>query len=215
MVRYIAYLIFLLAILSVPTNVLGQPRVYKIPATLYCVDGPYAVSYEHCVAIARAARRLVRQEFKVYIRFVEIKRYASLFSEIANNPTRGAEYVYAARDLLPNNRMQFVLAPPFLDEKGATWTLGNAIGYCRPQRGVAFSTASYGNHRGENRYNHSIVAMAHELAHLLGAWHYNPPSGQITMMHENVLAYVDQVGIPPWDDINYAGVRGCMRAIYG
>lgn len=54
------------------------------------------------------------------------------------------------------------------------------------ERGTGWSTVELYNSRGEDRWNHSLTAAAHELGHLLGARHTNTPDA----MHINALAYV-------------------------
>jgi hypothetical protein len=85
--------------------------------------------------------------------------------------------------------LHHAILPP-IQHEGELWMAGQAYLSCSKfGRKIGTSNAMIANALGEPRYNHSVIAMAHEVGHMLGAKHDN--SLPATIMHEAALRYVN------------------------
>lgn len=89
-----------------------------------------------------------------------------------------------------NRNYTLVISPPKWDFFGTQLVLwGVARGICAPPRKrLAVSGAEMVNQDGTPRLQHSIAGAAHELGHLLGAYHQEGPN----LMNPGALSFVDQ-----------------------
>lgn len=91
--------------------------------------------------------------------------------------------------------LHHVILPPILDQEGSRWLAGYSYLSCyRAGKNISTSNATMQSAQGISRYRHSVIAMAHELGHLLGADHDD--SFPASIMHSAAMHYVD--GVEGW-----------------
>jgi hypothetical protein len=81
------------------------------------------------------------------------------------------------------------LLPPIVEADGKKWLAGNAEDVCY-KGGSSYSNAVQFNALGASRYLHSLVAMGHEVSHIIGGkevW-----SEPCTLMYTGVLYCIDR-----------------------
>ena len=128
---------------------------------------------------------LVLKRFKYRSDFVAKK---CLPLSAALTVLKKAEHYFAGHGRAP---VRVLLRGPFCDG-GKYWLAGYANGttcYRYKDNAVAYSTAELYNQDGEARWQHSVVALAHEIGHLLGANHDN--DSPVSIMNAAPLPYVD------------------------
>lgn len=112
-------------------------------------------------------------------------------------------------DSLPKT-LSLVLVPP-IHYQGHWYMAGYAFQDCR-YNGVAYATVELRNYYGVDRYLHSVIAVMHELAHMLSAAH-DLQENPATIMHPDVLPRVTS-------DIRFSSysrreIRSCARRLGG
>jgi hypothetical protein len=92
--------------------------------------------------------------------------------------------------------IHYAILPP-VSYSGHLWIVGQAYEsscYWARGGGVGISSAMMLNAEGMPRYRHSVIAMAHEIGHLLGFSHDESPP--VSIMHPGPLSSVDKS--PSW-----------------
>ena len=123
-------------------------------------------------------------------RIVRIKRIPDLTGKITytNAVKRFHRYLkFAHRKKLRAiaNRVHFILTPEFIGEHRAI------SGAAYPCSAFSYSTAQLYDETGADRRGHSMIALAHEMGHSLGAFH---EANLESIMHPNPLP---KVGVSP------------------
>lgn len=191
------------------------PRHRRIPVTFYCVDGvnPGSMAQEHCLDLIRRTRAHYRETANIAIIARRVERIGEPAPWLIGSPANGLAYLRHLESIFAGSyprRIKYVVGQPWIDSSGTSWLLGYANTVCNvgPNRmpgAVAYSLASYGNHRGENRYWHSLNALIHELGHSVGAEH-----SETGIMHANAMSFVTE-GILSWSDINFGWINACLK----
>ena len=170
--------LLLLVLVATPAWAAPVVRVH-----LVSVSGPYALT----LPVRRALRAKLR-EVGVRLRVTRVTHIpdsAPWLSGIADMRRRffhweGESY---RRKWRRGVDLVHVMLPPVL-EYGNSYVSGLAV-VCS-KFGVSFVTET--NRLGENRYEHSLCAMAHEISHSLGANHHDTTEN---LMHGDALHWVD------------------------
>lgn len=115
---------------------------------------------------------------------------------------------YFARIAYNTKIIKVALLPPIRDN-GLYYISGYATSVCAYGRAnpVAYANGQMKNRAGEPRFEHSVVALLHEIMHLLGASHdlSQPPS----VMHPDALRYLP--GALPVSGRSINEIRQCVR----
>lgn len=104
------------------------------------------------------------------------------------------------------NSITHVLAPPIMDTDGYSMG-GLAYSGCKYKEGaISVSNTYVRNQYGENRFWHSIGAIAHEIGHNLGARHSN-----LGLMRSTVLWDVAAQYVPPLASDSRRQIKRCLQ----
>ena len=86
------------------------------------------------------------------------------------------------RQLKIKNRAAYVMIPPSVDESGVRWMWGMSQ-VCNPQ-GLAVGVGLPTSKTGESREYQSAIVAAHEIGHLVGAFHN---ASEQSVMYEDAI----------------------------
>lgn len=169
-----------------------------IPVSLVVATGPSSVTCEE-------GRRMFRDVQSLYAPLgVDLRlRWFKCAPNPRKRPTRLEGYgvdnahwwwdetYFVGRRYKGRRAIHYALIPP-VQYDGALWIVGQAYEvscYWVPDKRVGMSSAMMVNAEGSARYRHSVVAMAHEIGHLLGFPH--DESAPISIMHPAPLPAVN------------------------
>lgn len=122
---------------------------------------------------------------------------------------------FIGRRFRGNRWLHHVILPPIIDEEGSRWLAGYAYQSCYgSSKRVATSNATMQSAENLPRYRHSVIAMAHEIGHLLGADHDDTLPASI--MHSAAMHYVDRTeGWMRFSDRTISELRQCRVSFVG
>ena len=122
------------------------------------------------------------------------------------------ETYFVGRRYKGQRAIHFALIPP-VQHDGALWIVGQAYDvscYWVPNKRVGMSSAMMVNASGSPRYRHSVIAIAHEIGHLLGFPH--DESAPISIMHPAPLPKVDSFSSwLPWPQSAVEVLNSCRK----
>lgn len=147
----------------------AEARTYQIDITMS--HGPKEVTRQNVIAMASFARAKFRA-IGVSIRIGRVS-YTSLINP-QYSLTNYVNGVHWWQKKLParTNIIRHVITPPFF-VNGVPYLAGVAVGICCPRwkYAIAVSNAEILNHKGENRFWQSAIALTHEQGHIFGGRH--------------------------------------------
>lgn len=96
----------------------------------------------------------------------------------------------------PKKVFRMVATAPIYQDGGSYCTgLARICGYLTKSDNVAWFTAKTVNSSGDDRFAHSVIALVHELGHLLGLPHLGESPEVPNIMHPNALKFGDELGL--------------------
>lgn len=156
------------------------------------VRGKQALTPERALELIDQVNIIFNKELKINFVLVEFKTINNKFKRFHNLTNQ--RHLVSLYERFFNNRdrsrttLKYAIVSP-LRHDGLLWLAGAANGICsyKKESPVAYSSAEEKNSIGQLRYDHSIIAMAHEIGHLLGAEH-DENEKPISIMHPAPLS---------------------------
>lgn len=208
----------------------------KVGINFYCVPSEFGLTFEQCKLMIRDARRRLRKDVRILLLIKKIKILEEPFPHLVDSPDKGLPYLRELQKYfsgLNPRRIQYVVAQPFIDADLNRWILGYSTDVCTrgrtekpfnrefyPPPAISFSTAVNFSVRNEDRYNHSLVALMHEIGHAIGAGHHenmqtlDPSTGLNSapnIMQIDALRYVKEYGVLPFAQISKVEIFFCAK----
>lgn len=184
-----------------------------VPIKIIHVDGANAIKSVHSTRLVRQAERHFKPQG---IRFALKPQIDTNESEPFLSPLLLVWRFYFwnnwARQagLVESDEIKLFIVPPFVDAGGVFYIGGASAGVCTYKGNlnpVTMAAAEYKNGKGQARWRHSVVAVAHELGHAIGARHTETKS----IMHPYILPFVDGIPRMTFAPESRAQIRTCLR----
>lgn len=203
----------LLLLLLLPFSVQAQ----TIPVSLVVATGPHSVTCQQGRQMFREAQSLFKPlGINLSLRWFKCipnpRRRPDKITGYGVDDTHwywDEGYFIKRRDKGPNV-IHYAIIPPVYYES-SYWMAGQSYWGCFGRK-VGMSHAMITNALGEPRWKHSVTAIAHELAHSIGADHDN--SKPVTLMHEAPLPYVtNTLGYLGWSELSKQQLLTCVKRL--
>lgn len=126
---------------------------------------------------------------------------------LQNRATQLIKYIRVLNRLNPRNDTLHIAVTPPLKDGGKFYIAGFSIGTCRYPITYAAGVvnAEYTSAEGEDRWGASVVALQHELGHLLGAKH--DPLGTLAIMEPGAARFNQRL---EFSDYSEEWMLGCV-----
>ena len=189
----------LAVVVLLPGLAVALPKIPPIPVTLAYVEGEGAVGVqraEQIFDIGAAVMRLVGiPVYRQKTMWFNVRTAECDSLSLIDRHTCLDQWISVLR--APRNGLVYVALPPIQDK----WMTGVASGICRYGRSSAVATGNmrYLDALDIRGYWMSVIAVTHELGHLVGMWHL---SDRCTVMRPDALVCVDQKKMP----LRYASI---------
>lgn len=202
-----ALYIMLLSIPFINKTVLAE----NVPIILIKIEGNYALSNERILegfALAKAKHLAAGNNLKL-VKFIQIPEISTSIHDIDlySMIQRLRDYErFARQNHLSSGRKKVIFVTPPVEYASRRWIMGISR-ICTPGKPVSFVAAQEKNTDNVNRFFHYPLSIEHELAHTLGAYHYDalPP----TIMHSDALFYLSDATELPWAEKSIKQMAKC------
>ena len=147
-----------------------------LPVQLVYVNGPHIMPVAQTRVLIDDVKKRYRDiGVRLESKFIERKMKTQVSYEDGANIFSNVSDSYPA---LISGRSLF-LYPPVVSGDGSYWLIGFG------RLGLGLASIELTNQLGADRYWHSVLAITHELGHVLGAHH--DPLGSCTIMDTGIL----------------------------
>jgi len=184
--------------------------VKALVAIIILITSPY-LSIDEQKRIDRRARMIIRKDLGVKIlpRYLE-KEDACPLGDSTNEAFIQRWYCYDSQGFT-NSGFTMVLTTPAVTPQGR-FMGGLAAPICSRigNSGLAYATIQANNDIGENRWRHSILGVAHEFGHLLGATHDDTSSN---IMHPDAYRHLSKSYRLKFSKKSKKEVLSCLRGV--
>lgn len=169
-------------------------KTILIKLSIFLITGPYGLNKAQTTQMYQEVRERLRVEAGVDLKLKKLRRRSDLYKSLSSLNSRLQKYLSWKAWLLANGRLTtkeltYLILPPMPHTDGKRYIAGYASSICtyKKFRTLAASNAQMTNAEGLARYEHSKLAMLHELSHLIGATHQDWVAN---VMHSAAMAYL-------------------------
>lgn len=182
----------------------------RFPVYLYAAHGANGLTSEQVVLLFSQAKQQIRDELGIELYIKKFRQGPNPFDygldrriEALNKWVKHSK----TSGLRPRKSLHLIITNP-IAVNGQYWLAGYANGTCFAGRklSVAVVSAEMFNHLGEPRFGHSIVALIHEIGHLLGS----PHTVGHSIMNEDAMSLLG-TGELHFSTASYNAIRDCQH----
>lgn len=150
--------------------------IQEIALSLLLVKGSFGMSYASQIRTVKTALIVIQHDTGVKITIKRIRKTTDRFPAFRTLDTRYSRFAQFQSYLFQKrwyNRegINLIVDVPIIDS-GKRYIAGIASRRCRPFGGFAIAQVQDLNQNFEDRQVQSVIAVAHEVAHLIGADHH-------------------------------------------
>lgn len=153
-------------------------KTILVKLTIMLITGPYSLNKAQTTEMYQDVRERLKIEAGVDLKLKKLRRRSDIYKSLSSLNSRLQKYLSWKAWLLANGRLTtkeltFLILPPMPHTDGKRYIAGYASSLCtfKKFKTLAASNAQMTNAEGLARYEHSKLAMLHELSHLIGATH--------------------------------------------
>jgi hypothetical protein len=162
--------------------------------TIILVAGPHGFDKSQTSDMYREVRERLRSEVGVDLKLKKLSRRQDIFKQYSTLNSRLQRYLkwklyLTSIGRLKSKELVHLILPPMPHTDGKRYISGYASSLCtfKKFKTMSLSNAQMVNQDGAARFQHSILAMLHEVSHILGATHQDWAPN---VMHSAALAYL-------------------------
>jgi len=150
--------------------------IQEITLSLLLVKGSFGMSYASQLRTVKTALIVIQHDTGVNIKIKRIRKTSDKFPAFRTLDTRYSRFAQFQSYMFQKrwyNRegVNLIVDVPIIDN-GKRYVAGIASRRCRPFGGFAIAQVQDLNQNFEDRQVQSVIAVAHEVAHLIGADHH-------------------------------------------
>lgn len=194
-------------------------KLKKKEVFLVSTTGPHALSKAKVLEMFGYMNQIFREQVGIDLVIVEHRRIKDLFPYyncLSGNCRimrlhRWEDYFRKRKKRL--DTLGLAILPP-IQSGGKLWLAGYASSVCDPTNPVAYANAEMFNQDGAPRFISSLTTAAHEVGHLLGAYHQpgflNIMFIQVQAFGTNLFSILKKIGVN-FLPISVAEMRACQK----
>jgi hypothetical protein len=169
-------------------------KIILIKLTIILVTGPFGLTKDQARDAYQEVKSRLITEVGIELKLKKLSKRADIYKQFSTLNSKLQRYlawkVYLTSiGRLKSKELVHLIFPPMPHYDGKRYIAGYASSICtfKKFRTMSLSNAQMTNQDGAARFQHSTLAMLHEISHIIGATHQDWTPN---VMHSAAMAYL-------------------------